>query len=295
MNLAPQDTLKIEFYKEMKDGMQRCEKKMPFKRLDGGDVVSACARISEFGKHMVSELERRFPNHKVYTHFQIFRPMTDTAETKLVAAAKALLPFLGPKPVGETELLRQLRCFAALKRELRTAHHLTEVSDDCARSFALRCLERIASEFGCLHVDDVADGAEVGKPMFAVARLLALYWISPVNSTECERIFSMGSTLGKKLTAEAARDDELFKRYLTVLHHGPPMDVAELPDGLFARVAAELLKDERRTARSTHSSIVKGKAFAVRFRRARKDKGIRGKRKPYVLKKRLAERTVIEM
>ena len=73
--------------------------------------------------------------------------------------------------------------------------------------------------------------------MFAVARLLVLWWCAPVNSTGCERVFAFGTLLGRKLSAESAADDQLFRNYLTAKHLGPSMDIAEQQGGLSDRVA----------------------------------------------------------
>ena len=77
-----------------------------------------------------------------------------------------------------------------------------------------------------------------------------------------------------------------------MIHHGPDLDVAELPQGLHSRVVTKMLATERRVARPRPAETKrKGKAVVTRFRKTRSDKNTTGQWKPYRLAKRMAERT----
>ena len=63
---------------------------------------------------MIHELERRFHNLTVYPELQVFLPGKVVGEQQLNIAVPALLPFLGPKSVGEVEFVRQFGAFALI-------------------------------------------------------------------------------------------------------------------------------------------------------------------------------------
>ncbi len=222
----------------------------------------------------------------------VFQPLASAHEPHTQDAAASLQKFLGPRPVEKTELVRQIRQFYEVKREVRELHNIVDNEVASSRVLALRCLEFIAKHHGGLHADDVSGPVVADKVLFAIARLLTLWWCAPLNSTGCERVFAMATLLSKKVCEQASVDDASFHRYMAVKHFGPDIDDAERPGGLFARVATELLKKERRHAKAlAQQTVKKGKVIRPRLRAVRKDSGKKGQRKPYRLQRRLAERS----
>ena len=291
MHTSGSNVLKIKVDIDTKGKVKTVERTVKFER---GDFSAATVHsdLAGFGENLIRQLKHRFPALETYKHFQrLFQPMTTPHEPHTQEAASVLLKFLGPAPVAREELLRQIRCFYDIKREQRQILNIADNSVEASRVLALRCLEVISKHHGGL----VCGGGPIeeggGKSMVAVARLLSLWWCAPVNSTACERVFAFGTLLSRKLSGEAAADDRLFMNYLTAKYFGPTMDVAELPGGLFDRVAKKLLGKERRHAVAKAKDLIRhGNTFRKRVRNVRSDKGKRGVRKQYNLKRRAAAR-----
>ena len=82
--------------------------------------------------------------------------------------------------------------------------------------------------------------------------------------------------------------------FFAVRHHSPLLNICEGLGGLFVKVADVLLQSERRTAvAKSRETITRGKVVKIRFRAPRRDKGTRGARKPYDIKRRKVARNVI--
>ena len=120
------------------------------------------------------------------------------------------------------------------------------------------------------------------------AHVLMLYQVYMVNSTYCERVFSLAERLRCKLSGGGGvAEDELpglFKPYLLAKEIGIPLADAMQTNGMLEAVARKLLRKERRAGKAHLREIHKSKRGEflgkVRLRCQRKDKGhVRGPQK----------------